>query len=106
MHRFTWDPTKSALNLMRRGFDFAQATRIFRGTAVEHEEVRRDYGEQRVVAVGVVDDVCLTVVYTDRRSGDVTERRIISARISNRKERRSYGQRGALHRREPAEGPD
>lgn len=106
MRRFTWDPTKSDLNLMRRGFDFAHATRVFRSRTVEHEDVRREYGERRVVAIGVVDEQCLTVVYTDRLSGDVTERRIISARFSNRREQRAYGKTGALHGREPAEGAD
>lgn len=106
MYRFTWDPAKSDLNLVRRGFDFAQAAQIFRGKTIEHEDVRRNYGEQRVVAVGVVDDLCLTVVYTDRLSDDATERRIFSARFSNRRERRSYGKTGALHGREPAEGKD
>lgn len=106
MYRITWDPAKSDLTLVRRGFDFAQAAQIFRGRTVEHEDVRRNYGEQRVVAVGVVDGMCLTVVYTDRLSGDATERRIISARFSNRQERRAYGKTGVLHGREPAEGQD
>lgn len=106
MYRFTWDPAKSDLNLVRRGFDFARAAQIFRGRTAEREDARRDYGEQRVVAVGVVDGMCLTVVYTDRLSGDVTERRIISARFSNRQERREYGKTGVLHGREPAEGTD
>jgi len=44
---------------------------------------RRDYGEARVRAIGEVDGVVLHVVFTDR--GDV--RRIISARLADRKER-------------------
>ena len=99
MRRFTWDPYKSSHNLADRGFDFAQATRIFLGRTIEHIDARRDYGERRMIAVGVVDNICLTVVYTDRQIGNAVERRIISARHSNRRERRAYGQAGVLHGR-------
>jgi uncharacterized DUF497 family protein len=52
---------------------------------------RRDYGERRIVAIGIADCLHLTVVYTDRttRTG-ITVRRIISARRSNRRERTIY----------------
>ena len=88
---FVWDARKSEMNLALRGFDFLFATRIFSGATVERADDRRDYGEPRFVALGVVDDICLTVVCTDRRkaSGDI-ERRIISAPLSNRKERMAY----------------
>ena len=76
---FVWDPRKSEANL------------ALRGLTVERADSRRDYGEPRVVALGPVDGICLTVVYTDRRnaSGGI-ERRVISARQSNRKERMIY----------------
>jgi len=58
---------------------------------LEVEDRRRDYGERRMVAIGVADGLHLTVVYTDRQqgSGRVT-RRIISARRSSRHERKIY----------------
>ena len=88
---FVWDPRTSAANFASRGFDFLFATQIFSGVTVERADDRRDYGEPRFVAIGVVDDFCLTVVYTDRRHAfGVIERRIISARLSNRKERMVY----------------
>jgi len=88
---FTWNPAKSDLNLQERGFDFEFATLIFESVTVEKEDRRKDYGERRVVAVGLADGVPLTVVYTDRigETGE-TIRRIISARRSNRRERRAY----------------
>ena len=88
---FVWDPRKSEANFALRGFDFLFATQIFSGVTVERADDRRDYGEPRFVAIGVVDDICLTVVYTDRSkaSGGI-ERRIISARLSNRRERMVY----------------
>jgi uncharacterized DUF497 family protein len=89
--RFEWDEDKSDTNLAERGFDFAFASLIFDGPTVEVEDRRLDYGERRVVAIGVADGLQVTVVYTDRHQtrGQVT-RRIISARRSNRHERKIY----------------
>lgn len=71
---FTWDPRKSARNATDRGFDFAFAALIFTGPTV-----------------GRAASAVLTVVYTDRVATDGTiERRIISARVSTRRERQVY----------------
>jgi len=88
---FAWDPRKSEANFTLRGFDFLFAAQIFAGATVERLDDRRDYGEPRFVAVGMVEDLCLTVVYTDRRKAPGSiKRRIISARLSSRKERMVY----------------
>ncbi|MBI1982644.1 MAG: BrnT family toxin [Acidobacteria bacterium] len=88
--RFTWDPDKSDANLAARGFDFEFATLIFAGPTLEQEDRRRDYGERRVIAIGLAQGIALTVVYTDRTTEADLERRIISARRSNRRERKAY----------------
>jgi len=88
--RFTWDPKKSAANIRIRGFDFAFATLIFHGPTVEREDQRRAYGERRIVAIGRVGELHLTVVYTDRAEEPEIERRIIAAWRSNRRERKTY----------------
>ena len=89
--RFSWDVRTSAANLTDRGFDFAFATLMFDGPTLEKEDRRRDYGERRVVAIGLAQGIALTVVYTDRPTTDQeTERRIISARRSNRHEREAF----------------
>ena len=89
--RFTWDPRKSVRNNAERGFDFAFAAAIFTGPTVERTDVRRDYGEVRRIAVGRFASVIMTVIYTDRVAVDGTpERRIISARVSKRRERKAY----------------
>ena len=89
--KFSWDPAKSEANWRERGFDFEFASLIFDGHTLEREDEREDYGERRVIAVGRADGLELTVVYTDRvtASGRL-ERRIISARRSNRHERQAY----------------
>jgi uncharacterized DUF497 family protein len=88
--RFAWDRRKSAENLRIRGFDFEFATLIFEGPTVEREDQRRDYGEPRFIAIGLAQGIALTVVYTDRAESGTLVRRIISARLSNRRERQAY----------------
>lgn len=90
--RFTWDPAKGDANLDERGFDFEFATLIFDGPTLERLDNRQDYGELRIVAIGIADGIPLTVVYTDRAEGADVMRRIISARASNRRERKAYRQ--------------
>ena len=92
--RFDWDPRKSDRNLAERGFDFAFATLIFDGPTLERLDTREEYGEARLVAVGLADGIPLTVVYTDRTAADggAVVRRIISARQSNRRERQAYSE--------------
>lgn len=90
--RFAWDLRKSEENLRVRGFDFEFATLVFEGPTLERQDQRRDYGEQRVVAIGLAQGNALTVVYTDRAEAGVVVRRIISARMSDRRERQAYFQ--------------
>ena len=91
--RFSWDVRKSNRNLRERAFDFEFATQIFDGSTLERVDSRRDYGERRVIALGNAQDIALTVVYTDRaEAGGGIDRRIISARKSNRREREAHKQ--------------
>lgn len=83
---FERDPNKSERTYARRGFDFAFAADIFTGPTAEVVDARHDYGEARVQAIGRTAGLALVVVYTDR--GDV--RRIISARVANKKERAQW----------------
>lgn len=65
----------------------------FAGAYVEFDDTRQDYGEARVIALGLADGIPLTVVFTDRVAVDGTvTRRLISARVSSRKERRRYAE--------------
>jgi hypothetical protein len=89
--RFSWDPGKSDANYRDRGFDFAFASLIFAGPTLEQEDARQDYGERRIIAIGLAAGLELTVCYTDRGAPDgEVDRRIISARRSNRRERKAY----------------
>ena len=88
--RLNGDPEKSGRNLAERAFDFAFAAASFAGPTLERIDTRQDYGEVRRIALGIADGISLTVVFTDRaEAGDVV-RRIISARVSSRRERQAY----------------
>ena len=90
--RFTWDPEKSERNLAERGFDFEFATLAFAGPTLERIDTRQDYGEVRRIALGIADGIPLTIVYTDRAEAGEVVRRIISSRVSSRRERQAYHQ--------------
>ena len=64
--------------------------RLRRPDTAERVDDRTDYGEPRIIAIGLADGLHLTVVYTDRPGARDTVRRIISTRRSNRRERKAY----------------
>ena len=49
-----FDPAKRELTLVERGLDFADAPQVFAGVTVEMEDLRRDYGEQRILCYGLL----------------------------------------------------
>ena len=84
---FEWDPDKEAANLQKHGISFTQAAAAFRDPfAVDWIDDREDYGEERVVLLGMTDGSVLVVVYTERGS----RIRIISARRADRYEQEIY----------------
>ena len=95
---FEWDEEKNGSNLEKHGIDFETAMLIWEGPVVEKVSNRRDYGENRFVVFGMVDNRVLAVVYTWRDN----RCRIISARKANRNERRAY--RETLARSRPDQG--
>ncbi|MGH6914050.1 MAG: BrnT family toxin [Geminicoccales bacterium] len=83
---FEWDEAKSARSREERGFDFRYTSRIFDGDVIEKNDIRQDYGELRMIAIGEVDGRIMVVAYTWRDG----RRRIISARPAKRRERHDY----------------
>ncbi len=83
---FEWDQRKSDRNRLERALPFDLAVLLFNGPTLERRDVRRDYGELRVLAIGDVGGLILHCVYTYRDP----VRRIISLRPANRRERDAY----------------
>ena len=90
---FTWDPAKSAVNLLKHKVSFAEAASVFADSrALEGADIKHSHSEERRFIVGLSDQGrVLTVIYTIRRhlSGNQTIR-VISARQASRKERKAY----------------
>lgn len=83
---FEWDASKSIRNAREPHLPFDLAMALFDSPTLEIPDRRRDYGEVRVRAIGIVRNVVLACVYTDRDG----RRRIISLRVANGKERDAY----------------
>ncbi len=84
---FEWDDGKNRANLIKHGISFDEASLIFDGPVYTLIDDRFDYGEARMLSIGLIRSVvAVAVVHTDR-SGTT---RIISARLANRRERKAY----------------
>ncbi len=83
---YEWDEGKRRANLKDRGVDFAAAARFDWDTAVIEADRRRDYGEPRFIARGLIDGRLYVLVYT--RRGEAT--RVISLRKANAREVKRY----------------
>jgi len=75
MH-FTWDEKKRRANLAKHGLDFADAEQVFAGPLLLVEDDRRDYGEQRMIGIGMLGFLVVLIVHVE--SND--QIRIISMR--------------------------
>ena len=73
---FTCDEKKRKLNLAKHGIDFRDAEAIFDGPLVTVEDSREHYGEPRYVALGLLEDIVVSVVYAERND----QVRVISIR--------------------------
>lgn len=84
---FEWDDRKAAQNVAKHGVPFEYAARVFLDThRLDSEDTRRDYREERRIAMGKIEGRLFVVAYTPR--GEVI--RLISARKANEREQRQY----------------
>lgn len=86
-NEFEWDADKAERNLAKHGISFTAATYVFDDIfALEQLDFDSQPSEIRCVIIGMVNEVILTVIDTERG-----ERiRIISARKATRHEQREY----------------
>ena len=84
---FEWDSTKAEANLRKHGIAFRKAAQIFIDPCrQEHPDTAEDYGEDRWLMLGRLDQTILTVVFTQREQ----RIRLISARRASIDEQRLY----------------
>ena len=85
-----YDPQKNARNVHERGLSFDDVALLDWDTAIERQDRRADYGEDRFQAlVNGPDGKPYVVVYTVR--GETMW--VISFRRANTRESRSYGKK-------------
>jgi uncharacterized DUF497 family protein len=84
---FEWDEAKARHNYSKHGVTFATAKEAFADRLmVEILDEREDYGEDRLLLIGMAEGQLLSVIYTERG-----ERfRLISARRANKDEQDHY----------------
>ncbi|MCP9840702.1 BrnT family toxin [Synechococcus sp. J7-Johnson] len=82
----SFDPAKRLRTLEQRDLDFLDAESVFDGPVIEIPDRRRDYGEIRIVCVGLLQGRAVIVVYTERNG----IRHIISMRKANEREQRRF----------------
>jgi uncharacterized protein len=81
-----WDEAKRQHNLTKHGLDFTGAFEVLRGNTVEFTDDRDDYGEERIIALGLLNYTVVNLVYTMRE--DIY--RIISLRKTTENEQKIY----------------
>lgn len=87
--RITYDITKRNKTLLERDLDFADAKTVFSGHHLTAEDSRQDYGEVRLISIGLLKERMVVLVWTPRGA----DRRIISMRKANEREQALYAHR-------------
>ena len=87
--QITYDITKRNKTLIERGLDFADAKAVFAGHHFTAEDLRQDYGEVRLISIGLLKGRMVVLVWTPRGE----DRRIISMRKANEREQVLYAHR-------------
>ncbi len=86
--QFEWDAKKNKANVAKHDLSFEDASRAFSGPMLSRVDDRREYGEERWIALGRIEDIAVVIAYTIR----FDKVRIISARKANRNETKAYEQ--------------
>ncbi len=81
--RISYDPAKRLRTLRERGLDFEDAAFVFKGITVEIEDLRKEYGERRIICYGNLEGRLVVIGYTPRG----TVRHIFSMRKANDREK-------------------
>jgi len=86
---YEWDAAKNRSNFAKHGLDFSDAERVFSGPCVTFEDSRFDYGEERLITLGLLAGRLVVIAHAPREQTT----RIISMRKRNRPEQEIYQKR-------------
>jgi len=87
--KYEWDEAKNRKNVAKHGFSFEDAELVFRSPCVTFEDDRFDYGEERLITLGLLAGRLVVIAHSPRDEGT----RIISMRKGNRREQEIYQER-------------
>ena len=87
---YEWDEAKNRINFAKHGLDFSDAEQVAAGPCVTFVDDRFDYGEKRLITLGLLAGRVVVIAHTPRGE-DRT--RIISMRKANRREQKIYQKR-------------
>lgn len=85
--QFEWDEDKNTINIRLHGIDFADVSTVFNAPMLTDLDDRIDYGEDRWMSIGMLANLTVVIIWTERDPGLI---RLISARKANRYERQRY----------------
>jgi uncharacterized DUF497 family protein len=84
--QYEWDEAKQQSNIHKHGIDFLGIEKVFAGQTITILDDRVDYGEQRFITVGLLQDRVVVIAHTE--TDEVI--RIISVRKATKHEEISY----------------
>lgn len=84
--KFEWNDEKRRQNISKHGMDLIYAALIFEGPTLTKIYDRLEYGEERLISLGLVNGTAFVVVQTQRR-GHI---RLSSAWKGGRKDYEKY----------------
>lgn len=86
--KIAFDPAKDAANLEKHSVSLLLAEQLDWETALTWKDERKDYGEDRMLALALMGSRLYSIAFVDRRN----MRRIISLRKANRREVKRYAE--------------
>jgi len=82
--KYEWDEAKNRKNVAKHGLSFEDAEQVFSEPCVTFEDDRFDYGEERLITLGLLAGRLVVMAHSPRDEGT----RIISMRKGNRREQK------------------
>jgi uncharacterized DUF497 family protein len=87
--KYEWDEAKKRKNFAKHGLSFDDAEEVFSGPCITFGDDRFAYGEERLVALGLLAGRLVVIAHAPRDEGT----RVISMRKGNRREQKIYQKR-------------
>ena len=91
--RVEWDETKARSNAVKHGLRFDDAEQVFSGPCVTFEDHRFDYGEERLITLGLLSGRLVVIAHAPQDEST----RIISRRKGSRSEEKIYQEQLGKH---------